>query len=249
MQPYPPRMRVDCNELVRDRIAEIIGSRGDRAVTRVLDEASYRAALLAKLVEEAQEASGARAEELPVELADVLEALQALAKALGMSWEQLLALAAEKRARRGGFEGRIFLEYAEQAGPVLAAVLAGQGGSGGGAGTASLAGRLHRLRSRRLCACTAPRSRHLQRALPGLAGVVKTLADEHGPSRIRSTGCRTSGSPPTGSASWTPSEATPMKYGPACPRTSHCAGTANPQNSARPPHSCSPPPRPISPAR
>ena len=93
-------MRVDYNKLVRDRIPEIIGSRGDRAVTRVLDEADYRDALLAKLVEEAREASSARAEELPAELADVLEVLQALAKALGMTWEQLLALAANKRTRR-----------------------------------------------------------------------------------------------------------------------------------------------------
>jgi predicted house-cleaning noncanonical NTP pyrophosphatase (MazG superfamily) len=109
-------MRVDYNKLVRDRIPEIIGSRGDRAVTRVLDEVGYRDALLAKLVEEAQEASGADAEELPVELADVLEVLRALAKALGMSWEQLVALAADKQTRRGGFEGRVFLEYVEQAG-------------------------------------------------------------------------------------------------------------------------------------
>ena len=108
-------MRVDHNKLVRDRIPEIIGSRGDRAVTRVLNEAGYRDALLAKLVEEAHEASGAGAEELPAELADVLEVLQALAKTLGMSWEQLRALAADKRTRRGGFEGRIFLEYVEQA--------------------------------------------------------------------------------------------------------------------------------------
>ena len=104
-------MRVHYNKLVRDRI----GSRGDRAVTRVLDEASYQNGLLAKLVEEAQEASGACAEELPAELADVLEVLQALAKTLGMSWEQLLALAADKRTRRGGFDGRLFLEYVEQA--------------------------------------------------------------------------------------------------------------------------------------
>ena len=109
-------MRVDYNKLVRDRIPEIIGSRGDRAVTRVLDDEGYRSALLAKLVEEAQKASGARAEELPGELADVLEVLQALTEALGMSWEQLLALTADKRARRGGFEGRLFLEYIEQAG-------------------------------------------------------------------------------------------------------------------------------------
>jgi predicted house-cleaning noncanonical NTP pyrophosphatase (MazG superfamily) len=115
MQSYCPRMRVDYNKLVRDRIPEIIGSHGDRAVTRVLDEADYRDALLTKLVEEAGEASSARAEELPAELADVLEVLQALAKALDMTWEQLLALVANKRTRRGAFEGRIFLEYVEQA--------------------------------------------------------------------------------------------------------------------------------------
>lgn len=108
-------MRVAYNKLVRDRIPEIIGSRGDRAVTHVLDQVGYQSALLAKLVEEAEEASGARAAELPVELADVLEVLQALAMALGMSWEQLLTLSADKRTRRGGFEGRIFLEYVEQA--------------------------------------------------------------------------------------------------------------------------------------
>jgi predicted house-cleaning noncanonical NTP pyrophosphatase (MazG superfamily) len=109
-------MRVDYNKLVRDRIPEIIGSRGDRAVTRVLDEANYRDALLAKLAEEAQEATGAVMEELPAELANVLEVLQVLAKALGMCWEQLLALAADKRTRRGGFDGRLFLEYVEEAG-------------------------------------------------------------------------------------------------------------------------------------
>jgi predicted house-cleaning noncanonical NTP pyrophosphatase (MazG superfamily) len=56
-------MRVDYNKLVRDRIPEIIGSRGDRAGHPVLDAAGYRDALLAKLVEEAREATGPRAEE------------------------------------------------------------------------------------------------------------------------------------------------------------------------------------------
>jgi predicted house-cleaning noncanonical NTP pyrophosphatase (MazG superfamily) len=34
-----------------------------------------------------------------------VEVIQALATAVGMSWVQLLALAADKRTRRGGFEG------------------------------------------------------------------------------------------------------------------------------------------------
>jgi predicted house-cleaning noncanonical NTP pyrophosphatase (MazG superfamily) len=69
-----------------------------------------RQALLAKLIEEAQEASHATADDLPGELADVLEVLRALTVTAGMSWPQLLALAEDKRRRRGGFGQRIFLE-------------------------------------------------------------------------------------------------------------------------------------------
>lgn len=102
-----------CRKLMRDRIPEIIQSKGRHPVTRVLDEASYRQALLAKLIEEAQEASHATADGLPGELADVLEVLRALALAAGMSWAQLLALADDKRSQRGGFGRRIFLEAVE----------------------------------------------------------------------------------------------------------------------------------------
>ena len=106
-------MPVVYRKLVRDRIPEIIQSEGRRPVTRVLDEASYRQALLAKLIEEAQEASCAAASDLPGELADVLEVLCALAVTAGMSWPQLLTLAEDKRSRRGGFGRRIFLESVE----------------------------------------------------------------------------------------------------------------------------------------
>jgi hypothetical protein len=46
-------------------------------------------------------------------LADVLEVLRALTVTAGMSWPQLLALAEDKRSRRGGFRRRIFLESVE----------------------------------------------------------------------------------------------------------------------------------------
>jgi predicted house-cleaning noncanonical NTP pyrophosphatase (MazG superfamily) len=65
-------------KLVPDRIPEIIQSNGRRPVTRVLEEGSYRQALLAKLREEAQGASHATADDLPGELAGVLEVLRAL---------------------------------------------------------------------------------------------------------------------------------------------------------------------------
>lgn len=106
-------MPVVHRKLVRDRIPEIIQSEGRRPVTRVLDEGSYRQALLAKLIEEAQEASQATDSDLPGELADVLEVLRALTVTAGMSWPQLLALAEDKRNGRGGFGGRIFLESVE----------------------------------------------------------------------------------------------------------------------------------------
>ena len=106
-------MPVVHRKLVRDRIPEIIQSEGRRQVTRVLDEAIYHQALLDKLIEEAQEASHATAGDLPSELADVLEVLRALTVTAGMSWPQLLALAEDKRSRRGGFGRRIFLESVE----------------------------------------------------------------------------------------------------------------------------------------
>jgi predicted house-cleaning noncanonical NTP pyrophosphatase (MazG superfamily) len=106
-------MTVVCRKLVRDRVPEIIQSEGRRPVTRVLDEAAYRQALLAKLIEEAQEAGHAADDDLPGELADVLEVLRALTVTAGMSWPRLLALAEDKRSRRGGFGRRIFLESVE----------------------------------------------------------------------------------------------------------------------------------------
>jgi len=109
-------MRLAYNKLVRDRIPEIIQSQGQQPITHVLDNGQYRAALLAKLLEEAQEAQSAPPEDLLSELADVLEVLQALVSAQGMSWDELLSLAARKRSQRGAFADRIFLEYVEQAG-------------------------------------------------------------------------------------------------------------------------------------
>ena len=41
----------------------------------------------------------------------MLEVLRTLTVTAGMSWAQLLALADDKRSRRGGFEKRIFLEF------------------------------------------------------------------------------------------------------------------------------------------
>jgi predicted house-cleaning noncanonical NTP pyrophosphatase (MazG superfamily) len=107
-------MQIAHNKLVRDRIPEIIQADGGRAVTRVLDENGYRLALLEKLTEESREAREASKGELAGELADVLEVLQAIAEAHSLTWDEVSAMAERKRDERGGFAGRIFLEYVER---------------------------------------------------------------------------------------------------------------------------------------
>jgi predicted house-cleaning noncanonical NTP pyrophosphatase (MazG superfamily) len=109
-------MRVAYHKLVRDKIPAIIQAAGHQPSTRILDERDYQTALLAKLLEEAQEAHAAPAQDLASELADVLEVLQALVASQGVTWDELLSLAARKRAERGGFDDRIYLDYVEQAG-------------------------------------------------------------------------------------------------------------------------------------
>jgi predicted house-cleaning noncanonical NTP pyrophosphatase (MazG superfamily) len=109
-------MRLDYHKLVRDGIPRIIEAGGGQPVTRVLDQAGYLTALRAKLIEEAEEAQAASDGQLRSELADVLEVLQALAAAQGLSWEDVVAEAARKRDERGGFDQRIVLEYVDQVG-------------------------------------------------------------------------------------------------------------------------------------
>ncbi|HEY7881594.1 MAG TPA: nucleoside triphosphate pyrophosphohydrolase [Streptosporangiaceae bacterium] len=107
-------MRVPYQRLIRDRIPEIVLSHGAHPVTRVLDKESYRQALLATLLEEAHEAVAAHPAELPGELADVLDVVRALAAVHGLTWDQLLDIAAAKRIANGAFRQRLFLEYIDQ---------------------------------------------------------------------------------------------------------------------------------------
>jgi 3-oxoacyl-[acyl-carrier protein] reductase len=84
---------------------------------------------------------------------------------------------------------------------------------------------------------------------PGLAGVVKTLADEHGPSGIRVNGLLPVRIATDGSASSMPSPVTPMRYAPAYRVAYRSAATASLPSSAGLPHSYCLPPPPTSPAR
>src|SRR5690348_4012915 len=98
------------NKLVRDRIPEIIRGKGQTPVTHILDDQAYLKALLDKLEEEIAEFR----EDLSVEeLADVQEVVRGLAKAIGVSLEDLEATRAAKAEKNGAFEQKIFLENVE----------------------------------------------------------------------------------------------------------------------------------------
>lgn len=99
------------DKLVRDKIPQIIESNGKRAVFHVLSEAEYMLQLEKKLDEEVAEYHQDKSLE---EMADVLDVLYAICKVRGYTLEELEEKRKEKFDERGGFQGRIFLEYVEQ---------------------------------------------------------------------------------------------------------------------------------------
>lgn len=95
-------------KLVRDLILQIIEKDGRRPRTRILTTDEYRAALMDKFAEEARELR--LAANVMDELCDLYELVAATAAAEGHSMAEVAELAERKRAERGGFERRIWLE-------------------------------------------------------------------------------------------------------------------------------------------
>ncbi|WP_337110044.1 nucleoside triphosphate pyrophosphohydrolase [Prescottella equi] len=92
----------------------MIGANGDAPQWRpIVDDSEYLAALLAKVVEEAKELQDASPENRIHELADLFEVASALRKELGISEAALKDVADHKRATKGGFTQRIWLEHVE----------------------------------------------------------------------------------------------------------------------------------------
>jgi predicted house-cleaning noncanonical NTP pyrophosphatase (MazG superfamily) len=101
-------------KLVRDRIPEIIRRSGRTPYVTTLDEQAYRSALHDKLLEEAAELRHAQnRDEVIDELADVLEVLTALAATYDVTLDTITGAARNKRAERGGFEMRLWLNGAD----------------------------------------------------------------------------------------------------------------------------------------
>ncbi len=92
-------------KLVRDKIPQIIRSKGQDPIIYVAGAEEYAARLRDKLTEEVAEFLASDND--PEELADILEVLYALAEQAGTDAQQLEKLRAAKADERGGFAGRI----------------------------------------------------------------------------------------------------------------------------------------------
>jgi predicted house-cleaning noncanonical NTP pyrophosphatase (MazG superfamily) len=97
------------NKLVRDKIPEIIKSKGENLITHVADEAEYARLLREKLEEEVREYLENEGAE---EMADIVEVLEALQELRGISAEELASTRKEKAETRGRFKDRIVLDEA-----------------------------------------------------------------------------------------------------------------------------------------
>ena len=99
------------NKLVRDRIPEIIEKSDRKFSTRIAESDEYEKLLLKKLFEEAGEFSSSRD---IMELADILEVIEAIAIQKNTDLAEILKLKQEKQLERGGFLKRIVLIDAEE---------------------------------------------------------------------------------------------------------------------------------------
>lgn len=102
------------NKLVRDNIINKITANGEIVSYRVLDEVEYKKELLNKLREECSEVIDAFNNgtngDMVIELADVLEVINYLAKSIDVGMQEINDVAMVKKAKNGGFDKKYYLE-------------------------------------------------------------------------------------------------------------------------------------------
>jgi predicted house-cleaning noncanonical NTP pyrophosphatase (MazG superfamily) len=95
------------NKLVRDKIPEVIKSRGGNAVTHIADYKEYWAKLKEKLQEEVSEFLEAENIE---EMADILEVIDAILDFKKFDKAELEKVKNKKADERGKFKDKVILE-------------------------------------------------------------------------------------------------------------------------------------------
>lgn len=95
------------DKLVRDNIPAIIRAQGNTPVTRNLENDEYLAALNKKLTEEVKEYLDDKS---IGEICDMLEVIDAICVANGITTDRIASLRNKKRNKNGAFDKRIWLE-------------------------------------------------------------------------------------------------------------------------------------------
>ncbi|MGH8038884.1 MAG: hypothetical protein ACREPD_14190 [Stenotrophomonas sp.] len=116
--------RLEFNKIVRDKIPDLIASRGERTdVARVEGDVLLQG-LRQKLVEESLEVVDAKSlEAISEELADVLEVVKAIEDTLGVKRSEIERIRQAKAEKRGGFSQGIVLRETSLAPPMAGALL------------------------------------------------------------------------------------------------------------------------------
>jgi predicted house-cleaning noncanonical NTP pyrophosphatase (MazG superfamily) len=102
------------NKLIRDKIPQIIESKGKKAEVRVMDSDEYTKMLNVKLQEELDEYKEVKDEgDQVAELADLVEVVYAILENKGVSVDDFEKVRLAKQAERGGFKARLLLVKVE----------------------------------------------------------------------------------------------------------------------------------------
>jgi len=106
--------KVFYKKLIRDNIPEVIESSGGVCETRILNNQEFETELRKKLVEESKEVLNSSKEELMGELADVLQLINSLVENNQLTMEDVQNEMKLKKEKRGGFDKKLFLEWASK---------------------------------------------------------------------------------------------------------------------------------------
>ena len=98
-------------KLVRDKIIDLIKSKGESPIYHTLTDEEYIKELHKKLFEEANEFVE---DDSPEELADLLEVLYSIAKVKNIDLKEVERIRQKKHTKRGGFDKKIYLEDVEE---------------------------------------------------------------------------------------------------------------------------------------
>ncbi|MBT9313801.1 nucleoside triphosphate pyrophosphohydrolase [Leptothoe kymatousa] len=107
-------IRRDYNQLVRDRMPEILEIQNMRYAVEEMKQAEYCQALWQLLGTQIQVAVQTVDDELLKELADILEIVDAISAVHSIQRHQMLACQMQRRLERGAFERRLKLLWTEQ---------------------------------------------------------------------------------------------------------------------------------------